>query len=151
MGGDEAKVKYKTGQGQLGEKYVYWADSTEFKPMTGEVSTVSKIEKKLVKDANGYGMSVADSCHVTGCTPGSVAERADVPVPSRIVEVNGVAVSDKAQMIAALKAAGDVPGGVSFVFLTQRDKMVAPSGADTVVASSSSSYQFEAEYMEEDV
>ena len=96
-------------------------------------------------------MKVADSCHVTGCTPGSVAEVNCVPVPSRIVEVNGVAVSDKAQMIAALKAAGSVAGGVSFVFLTQRDKMVAPSGGGAVADVTTSSYQFEAEYMEEDV
>ena len=41
VGGDEARVKYKL-QGQIGEKYVYWGDETEFKLGSGEAAATTE-------------------------------------------------------------------------------------------------------------
>eukprot|EP01048_Picozoa_sp_COSAG05_P008385 COSAG05_NODE_636_length_8175_cov_51.220530_6_plen_110_part_00 len=109
----------------------------------------------MSNEGAGYGMSVADSCHVTECTEASVAQLARVPVPSRIIEVNGVPVADKKQMLVALKAAGKPAGGITFVFLTNRSALapvVAPAlssvgGSFGMVTTSA----YEVEYMEEDV
>lgn len=133
VGGDEARVKYKLG-GQVGEKYVYWGDESEFKLGSGMAArSVVTTTIELTKGPAGYGMEVTDSCHVTGFAgTGSVAEAAGVPVPSRIVEVGGVAVSTKAQLGAALGKAHAAGGAaVPFVFLTKRTAVgISPSGAE---------------------
>lgn len=126
VGGDEARVKYKL-QGQIGEKYVYWGDETEFKLGSGEAAAnIVTTTIELVKGPAGYGMEVTDSCHVTGFAGDeSVAKAAGVPVPSRIVEVGGIAVSTKQQLGQALVKAAGTGGGVPFVFLTKRTAVAA--------------------------
>jgi hypothetical protein len=168
VGGDEARVKYKL-QGQVGEKYVYWGDETEFKISSGmAAANVVTTTIELVKGPAGYGMEVTDSCHVTGFAgAGSVAAIAGVPVPSRIVEVGGIAVSTKAQLGGALAKAAAAGGAVAFVFLTKRTAVSAapvgiaeegvPPGSDEMFADfedpavASDPFYEVMDYMEEDV
>ena len=119
-------MKYKL-QGQIGEKYVYWGDETEFKLGSGEAAAnVVTTTIELLKGPAGYGMEVTDSCHVTGFAgEESVAKAAGVPVPSRIVEVGGIAVSTKQQLGQALVKAAATGGAVPFVFLTKRTSVAA--------------------------
>ena len=76
------------------------------------------------------GAQITASGHVTGLLPAGAAAAAGVPVPSRIVGVDGVAVRSKAQVGAALSTAGSA---VAFVFLT-RDLPAAERGAAEAVA-----------------
>jgi hypothetical protein len=105
--GVEAKVNYKS-KGQIGEKWVYWADDQEMR-VTGALDNVSSVVIELTKGPAGFGMAVTDSCHVTGYAgEGSVAELAGVPIGSRIVQVGPKPVKTKAELGAAL---GILPHG----------------------------------------
>ena len=61
VGGDEARVKYKL-QGQVGEKYVYWADVEEFKPSGSTAASVVTTTIELTKGSAGYGPITATVC-----------------------------------------------------------------------------------------
>ena len=125
----------------------------------GTAGSVAKVTIKMSNEGAGFGMSVADSCHITECAQGSVAQLARVPVPSRIIEVDGVPVADKKQMLVALKAAGKPDGGITFVFLTNRSALapaVAPGDSDSAIVGGNfggllATSAYEVEYMEEDV
>ena len=65
-------------------------------------------------------MEISSSGHVVACTTGLPAALANVPVPSRIVSVDGKRVSNHAEAAAALKvsaAQGDKVDVVTFVLL----------------------------------
>lgn len=71
----------------------------------------------LRREKTGFGLGVSDSGHVVSITEGSRAERVQVPVPSRIVMVDGQRVKNKKQIGAVLGTAGTT---VEFVFLAEQ-------------------------------
>lgn len=100
--GIEAKVTYKS-QGQIGEKWVYWADENEMK-VVGAAAGVTTVTIELTKGPAGYGMAITSNCHVTDYAGAdSVARLANVPLQSKIIQVGGKAVSTKADIGAAIK------------------------------------------------
>ena len=61
------------------------------------------LEVELTKSATtGFGLDISPAGEVASCTPGGVADAAGVPGRCRIVSVNGVDVSSKAEVKAAL-------------------------------------------------
>jgi hypothetical protein len=79
----------------------------------------ARVALTMQRTARGFGMQITASGHVTGyASELGAAELAGVPVPSRVVSVDGAAVRGKAQIGAALSTAGSA---VAFVFLTRDD------------------------------
>ena len=70
----------------------------------------------LKREKSGFGLGVSDSGHVVSISAGSRAEQVNVPVPSRIIMVDGQRVKTKKQIGAVLGTAGTT---VEFVFLAQ--------------------------------
>ena len=60
----------------------------------------------LRKSPQGFGISFDYRGMIVGCSPGSPAEKAGVPIGTLLVRVNGDPVLGKAQVIGAIKAAG---------------------------------------------
>ena len=98
------------------------------------------VRVKLIKGATGgFGMEITPDGRVPTVSLGGVAEAAGVPVPSRIVRVNGVDVGSKRDILAALRAAGTeaifvfATAGGSSVPLTAAEPAVSPWVAPIVI------------------
>ena len=79
----------------------------------------ARVALTMQRTARGFGMHITASGHVTGYAGElGAAEQAGVPVPSRVISVDGAAVRSKAQIGVALSTAGSA---VAFVFLTRDD------------------------------
>ena len=99
-------------------------------PNGGALITV-QIEKR----AKGFGFSTDNDGLVTGC--GGAAEDAGVPVGSRIVKVNGGAVSSKADIVTQVRALDPSMKMVEFVMELPSDAQEeepAPDDDDALMA-----------------
>eukprot|EP01048_Picozoa_sp_COSAG05_P032128 COSAG05_NODE_12133_length_482_cov_0.804178_1_plen_130_part_10 len=101
--------------------------TAEEDPDADMIEEVVELSFELKKGSQGFGMEIADSGHVVSCVEGLPAAMAGVPMPSRIVSVNGQEVKNKSDIVAALKTAarkgakarvGDAV--VSFVMMSKR-------------------------------
>jgi hypothetical protein len=95
----------------------------------------TRVTISMMQGPTGFGLDVSDTLHVERLSPGSTAERAGVPMPSKLVEVAGHLVNTKRELKDALTMAASGPSGgaapaaaaaaaaelVSFVFLTEDD------------------------------
>ena len=72
---------------------------------------------RMAQSPKGFGMALSDQLEVNSVMPGSVAEKAGVPVSSRIVEVAGVPVLTKSDLVGAITGA-DPEAKPLFVFTT---------------------------------
>ena len=70
---------------------------------------------RMAQSPKGFGMALSDQLDVDSVAPGSVADKAGVPVSSRIVEVAGIPVLTKSDLLGAVT--GSDPGAkILFVF-----------------------------------
>ena len=59
----------------------------------------SWVQMALPKSAAGFGIDIAENGVVQGCQAGGVGERARVPIGSRIVELGGLRVGTRAEIL----------------------------------------------------
>eukprot|EP01047_Picozoa_sp_COSAG01_P018315 COSAG01_NODE_990_length_12289_cov_22.606545_2_plen_1243_part_00 len=85
-------------------------------------SIVQEVRKSLYKGQGGFGMRIVDEGDVTFCTPGGVAEQDGVPVPSKIVEVNGFRVTTKREIFEQVQSRGEGEY-VEFVFAVEQAQL----------------------------
>jgi hypothetical protein len=84
---------------------------------------------ELTVGGRGYGLELSPNGVIVSLTSGGVAEAAGVPVPARIVSVNGAAVANKEEVMTVLGLSQ--PGRpVPFVFET----MARPPSAAVAAA-----------------
>jgi hypothetical protein len=94
-----------------------------------------RITLRILKGNLGYGIDITEDAQATGFAnfEGNPAKAAGVPIPSKIVSVNGVEVHSKRDVMSALRNhTDDVPA--EFIFLAEA---AAPAPAPAAAASSS--------------
>ena len=110
-------------QAQSGVKYEDSAIHTESAQET-------RIDLPKPLSGEPIGMKIISDGEVLSCTDGSVAKLRGVPVPSKIIEVNGQGVSTK-EAIFELMGSAEPGSTVSFVFLAE-PHVIEAAKADAV-------------------
>ena len=110
-------------QAQSGVKY-------EDSVLHTESAQETRIDLPKPLSGEPIGMKIISDGEVLSCTDGSVAKLRGVPVPSKIVEVNGQGVSTK-EAIFELMGSAEPGSTVSFVFLAE-PHVIEAAKADAV-------------------
>jgi membrane-associated protease RseP (regulator of RpoE activity) len=83
---------------------------------------------RILSSSGGYGLDITQTAHVTGFTQmvDNPAMAVGVPIPSKIESVNGVKVSNKKEVVAALQTVADGTSA-EFVFVFEGGNEARPS------------------------
>ena len=94
--------------------------------VTRVVAAGGRLTIGMVQSPKGFGMNLSDALLVESVVPGGVADKAGVPLGSRIVEVAGVAVQSKREMVGAVT--GATSSEMPIVFMLADDSAGAGVG-----------------------